>query len=203
MGGCKALLVKTDGAVVKRVRPPLPRHLLSFFFSPFIFYLLIYLFSALAPTRPPPVPLSLACFLSAPTVCPPRTRALPKTISVHISVQDRHVRAMFTLRQDAPSENRALGCDSNVCSNVSEKKVTEGGTEGGKKRGGQWEKCFSPDDAVKLKSFDLCPKPYLHRLLSLLKALPPPAARPLEFFLSCHSPEEKYNIPLWLQLPLL
>lgn len=55
VGGCKALLVKTDGAVVKRVRPPLPRHLLSFF-SPFIFYLLIYLFSALAPTRPPSCP---------------------------------------------------------------------------------------------------------------------------------------------------
>lgn len=36
---------------------------------------------------------------------------------------------MFTLRQDAPSENRALGCNSNVCSNVSEKKVTEGGRE--------------------------------------------------------------------------
>lgn len=35
------------------------------------------------------------------------------------------------------------------------------------------------------------------------KRFPPPAARPLEFFLSCHSPEEKYNIPLWLQLPLL
>ncbi|KAF3855078.1 hypothetical protein F7725_023133 [Dissostichus mawsoni] len=35
-------------------------------------------------------------------VRPLRTRALPKTISVHISVQDRHVRAMFTLCQDAP-----------------------------------------------------------------------------------------------------
>lgn len=100
---------------------------------------------------------------------------------------------MFTLRQDAPSENRALGCDSNVCSNVSEKKVTEG--VGGKKRGGQWEKCFSPDDAVKLKSFDLCPKPYLHRLLSLLKALPSSCSETVGVFSLLPQPRGKVQYP--------
>lgn len=53
VGGCKALLVKTDGAVVKRVRPPLPRHLLSFFFFSFHF-LFINLFIFCTCSHPPP-----------------------------------------------------------------------------------------------------------------------------------------------------
>lgn len=67
--------------------------------------------------------------------------------------------------------------------------------EGGKKRGGQWEKCFSPDDAVKLKSFDLCPKPYLHRLLSLLKALPSSCSETVGVFSLLPQPRGKVQYP--------
>lgn len=72
---CKVFRTKTDGAVVKRVKTQLAK-------TPGRF---LHLLPPAA--SPPSLSLFPACFHSAPTVCPPRTRALPKTISVHISVQ--------------------------------------------------------------------------------------------------------------------
>lgn len=66
----------------------------------------------------------------------------------------------------------------------------------------KWEKCLSPDDAVKLKSFDLCPNP-----ICIARFSPPTVPSPRSkagccSYLFCHRPKGKYNIPLWMQLSL-
>lgn len=65
---------------------------------------------------------------------------------------------------------------------------------------GEWVKYTSSDDAVKLKSFDLCPNP-ICIAPSTSNYCPTPQWSCCSF-LFCHGTKEKYNIPLWLQLPL-
>lgn len=48
---------------------------------------------------------------------------------------------------------------------------------------------------MKLKSFDLCPKPYLHRLLSLLKALPSSCSETVGVFSLLPQPRGKVQYP--------
>ena len=67
------------------------------------------------------------------------------------------------------------------------------GKGGGGWGGGVVGELSGPDDAVKLKSFDLCPNPICIAPPSLLQPSPHPAAR-------LHNGKSKTS--LWLQLPL-
>lgn len=125
---CKAPPEKTDGAVVKRVNPVLPRHL-------------VILCTCLLPLSAP-----LSCSSSVST----EDRGPAKIISVHISVQGWHVRATFTLCQDDPQKTGSGAAAAWM-------QETEGrgeGSWGGEDAWWGWVKSSRSDDAG--KSFELC-----------------------------------------------